>query len=117
MEYVRFLQEKSNRNSRLIIPPEVRRALGKEMIIIKGPGKSLRLYPLNEWQKLVEGQKNKRTQKNLAYYAKGVMPDRQGRILIPVEFQEYASLGKEVVITAEPNKDFVEIYSRGKVKH
>ncbi len=113
MKYIRFLGEKNSRNSRLVIPPKIRRRLGNKIIIIKGPGKSLRLYSLNEWQKLVKAQKSKQTRRKLDYCAREVMPDRQGRILISAELQEYASLGREVVIIAEPNKDFVEIHPKG----
>ena len=112
MEYVRSLLKKNSRNSRLVVPPEIRRRLGNEMLITRGPRKNLYLYSLDEWQRLVEGQKNHQVQRSLTSRCTEVTPDSQGRILISAEFQEYASLGTKVTIVSKPNKGFAEIYSQ-----
>jgi MraZ protein len=74
-------------------------------MIIPGPDSYLIVYPLSEWLKLEQKiaekpQFNKKIEEFIRLFmsAGQVCPiDKQGRILIPLPFREYAHLTKEIV--------------------
>ncbi len=113
MKVIRSIEKKNEKNSRLIIPPELRRMLGNKVVITKGSKKHLHLYPQAEWEQLVKKQKGRRSQRRMSSQSMEQEFDTQGRILIPNYLQEYASLRKRAVIITEDDK--VEIWSEEKV--
>lgn len=70
------------------------------------------LYPLNEWE-TIEGKlaalsdfdrQSRRAKQMMRGYATDCQLDGQGRILIPQELRDYASLDKQAVILGQGNK-------------
>ncbi|GIW66772.1 MAG: transcriptional regulator MraZ [Candidatus Parcubacteria bacterium] len=97
---------------RLMIPAKFRNRFGVEAIITRGLENCLFVFPRDEWEKVVDkilklplSQFNSRAFTRLmlagAYESQ---IDNQGRILIPENLRNYASLDKKVVI--------VGLYSR-----
>jgi MraZ protein len=101
---------------RLAIPAKFRRALGKNAVITRGLDNCLFVFTGAEWKKLADkisalplGQRDARgfARLMLAGAAEASM-DSLGRILIPDYLKNYASLGKQVVITGIANR--IEIW-------
>ncbi|GMA70442.1 transcriptional regulator MraZ [Leuconostoc litchii] len=112
-EYSHTLDTKS----RLIIPAKFRNQLGDQFIITKWMEKSLRAMPMSVWEKLQEqlnqlpiGKKDARAFRR--FVMAGALEaefDKQGRIVVPNNLREYASLEKSVVVTGVG--DSFEIWS------
>lgn len=91
---------------RLAIPSKLRRELGARMVITKGLDNCLWIFPLNQWNKLVDkltqlplGQRDTRGFNRLMLAgANEVRLDGLGRILIPDYLKKYAGLKKNVII-------------------
>ncbi|MFT8497846.1 division/cell wall cluster transcriptional repressor MraZ [Leuconostoc pseudomesenteroides] len=102
---------------RLIIPAKFRNQLGEKFIVTKWMEKSLRAMPLSVWEKL-ENQLNQLPtgKKDARSFRRFVMAgaleaefDKQGRIIVPSNLREYASLEKDVIVTGVG--DSFEIWS------
>ena len=87
-------------------------AEGHLVLTLNPLDRSLWLYPLPEWE-LIESKlaalsefdrQGRRAKQMMRGYAADCQMDGQGRILIPQELREYASLGKQVVILGQGNK-------------
>jgi len=117
-EYTYSIDEKK----RLAIPVKFRKNLGKIAILTKGLDECLFLYPLREWEKLVEKLKKlPLSQADARGFVRlmlsGAMEitiDKSGRILIPDYLKEYAKLKKRVVLTGVLNR--IEIWDEEKWK-
>ncbi len=91
---------------RLALPTKFRDDLVKGAVVTRGLDSSLFLLPLEEWGKLADkiaglplGQANSRAFSRLMLAgAMDVMPDKQGRFVVPEYLREYAGLSKKVVI-------------------
>lgn len=102
-EYVHTIDEKG----RLAVPARFRAGLAAGLVITRGLDRCLAIYPLEEWKRLAEQvsalpmtDRRARAFRRLVFAnASDVIPDRQGRILIPPRLREYAGLDGEVVIT------------------
>ena len=107
---------------RLAIPSKLRREIGARMVITRGLDNCLFVFPLNQWNKLVEklsqlplGQKDSRGFVRLMLAgASEVEIDKLGRILIPDYLKTYAGLKKNVVIVGVYNR--LEIWDETKWK-
>lgn len=105
---------------RLAIPAKMRRELGAKAVITRGLDNCLFIFPLKEWQKLVEklsnlpiGQKNTRSFIRLVLAgASEVDLDSLGRILIPDYLKIYAQLKKNVIIAGVYNR--LEVWDKAK---
>ncbi|MFZ5559344.1 MAG: division/cell wall cluster transcriptional repressor MraZ [Patescibacteria group bacterium] len=103
---------------RLAIPAKMRRELGAKAVITRGLDNCLFIFPLKEWQKLVEklsnlpiGQKNTRSFIRLVLAgASEADLDSLGRILIPDYLKDYAQLKKNVIIAGVYNR--LEIWDK-----
>lgn len=97
---------------RLAIPSKLRRELGAKAVITKGLDNCLWIFPLNQWNKLVEklsqlplGQRDTRGFSRLMLAgASEAGLDRLGRILIPDYLKQYAGLKKNVIIAGVFNR-------------
>jgi MraZ protein len=102
---------------RLAVPSRYRERLfcladGNLILTLNPLDRSLWLYPLPEWEliesKLAElsdfDRQGRRAKQMMRGYATDCQLDNQGRILIPQELREYASLGKHAVILGQGNK-------------
>jgi len=107
---------------RLAIPSKLRREIGTKMVITRGLDNCLFVFPLNQWNKLVEklsqlplGQKDSRGFVRLMLAgASEVEIDKLGRILIPDYLKSYGGLKKNVVIVGVYNR--LEIWDEAKWK-
>lgn len=107
-EYTHTIDEKK----RLAIPSKLRKELGAKAVITRGLDNCLFVFPLKEWQKLVEklsnlpiGQKDTRGFSRLMLSgASEVDLDTLGRVLVPDYLKKYAQLKKNVVIAGVYNR-------------
>ncbi len=115
-EYTHIIDAKK----RLAIPSKLRKELGLKVVITRGLDNCLFVFPLKDWQKLVEklsnlplGQKDTRGFSRLMLAgASEVVLDSLGRILIPDYLKNYAQLKKNVVIAGVYNR--LEIWDEAK---
>lgn len=85
---------------RIIIPSRYREALGEEVIVTRSLDPCITLYPMDMWMELVQkvnalpmtSTPGRALRRLLFADAANVMPDRQGRILLPERLREYAGL-------------------------
>ena len=112
---------------RLAVPARYREELdsrcdSKVVLTIHPKDRCLWLYPEDEWE-LVEAKvsklpplkrENQMLQRLLLGHASPQELDGQGRMLIPAELREYASLGKKVTFMGQGRK--IEVWDEVKFK-
>lgn len=104
--------------SRIIIPSKFRSELGDSFIITCGFEKCLVIYPVHRWiqytekiSKLPSTDRDVRAFTRLIYSkAQEVSLDKMGRIVIPQNLKNYASIEKEAFING--NYDTIEIWAK-----
>lgn len=96
---------------RITIPARHREALGAVCILMKGSLGNLTLYPLAKWEEMVRAinerpleEQNELRDCVFAVSAE-VVPDSQGRIILPASHISYAGINSDVVIIGS---DFYE---------
>ena len=102
-EFVHSIDEKG----RLTIPAKFRPELERGLVVTRGLDRCLVIYSLGEWGRMAERvaappltDPRARTLRRLFFSsACDVVPDGQGRVVIPARLREYAGLGNEVIIT------------------
>lgn len=111
-----------DRKGRLIIPSKFREALREHYIerffITRGLDKCLFMFAEDEWKvqeqkfKAMSFTKQEARRFNRLYFSGAceMIPDKQGRILIPSYLKEYAGIKKEVYIIGVSNR--IEIWSQ-----
>lgn len=105
---------------RIAIPAKMRESLGKKAVITTGFDNCLVIYPIKEWQKLMEKLDNLPSGKVDARGLSRIMLsgavdvelDKLGRILVPDYLKKYASLKKNVAILGLSNR--IEIWDEKK---
>ena len=103
---------------RLIVPAKFREILGDNFIVTKGLDGCLFVYPNDEWTRFEEKLKslpltNKNARQFTRFFLAGAAAcevDKQGRILLPQDLREFASLEKDVVLVGVASR--IEIWSR-----
>jgi MraZ protein len=111
-----------DRKGRLIIPSKFREALkeayAETLYITRGLDKCLFIFTEEEW-KIQESRfrsmpftKSEHRKFNRIIFsgAQDIVPDKQGRILLPSYLKEYASVKKEVFFIGVSNR--IEIWSK-----
>ena len=100
-EYHYAIDEKG----RLTIPSKLRFDLGEQFIITRGFDNCLFLYPMNEWNQILEKYKtlpNTQNARNfMRFFLSGATIcelDKQGRVNISTSLIHYANLKKDCVI-------------------
>lgn len=99
-EYQHSLDQKGRVN----FPAKLREDLGESFIVTKGLDNCLFVYSVDEWKNLENRirelplSKARTLQRFLFAGAVEVSADKQGRIVIPANLREYASLTKDVMI-------------------
>jgi len=104
--------------NRMIVPSKHRDQLGGRCILTKGMDSCLYIYPLGEWEKVVEKVSAlPQTDKNVRKYIRDVFAnaeeceiDKQGRILIPAELKKRVFIDKELVTMGAMSR--IEIWSK-----
>lgn len=103
---------------RVAVPARFRDDLGALFYITKGLDNCLFVLPQDEWSRLVEKiktmpiSKARGLQRFFFSGAAEVVPDKQGRILIPQQLREHAELDKEVTFIGTSSR--VEIWNSKK---
>jgi len=103
---------------RVFMPVKFREKLGEKFVVTKGLDNCLFVYPNEEWQNLERKLRtlpltSKEARAFIRFFFAGAAEceaDKQGRILIPSNLREYASLVKEVAIIGVSTR--VEIWNR-----
>lgn len=102
---------------RLTLPARFREALASGVVITKGIGDYLDLYPLAAFEALSERIKERlpQAERDLLRYlfanASNDVPDRQGRILVPQMLREHAHLALEDEVLIAGVHDHLEIWN------
>jgi len=111
-----------DRKGRLIVPSKFREALKEHYIerffITRGLDKCLFMFAEDEWKtqeqkfKSMSFTKSEARRFNRMYFSGAceMVPDKQGRILIPSYLKEYANIKRDVYIIGVSNR--IEIWSR-----
>jgi len=102
---------------RITLPAKFRAELAQGVVITRGLDRCLFLFPMDQWVPLAErisalplGKPSARALRRLLFSgASDVVPDRQGRILIPAYLREYANINGQVVITGL--NTYIEVWS------
>ncbi len=116
---------------RIILPRDFRKDFEAGLIVTKGLDNCLLLYPMKEWEKLVRrieempsGSESTRRFTRLFFAnAQHLLPDAQGRVLIPPRLREMVGIDKEIIFVGLSNKAEVwdpekwAAYSRESEKH
>jgi len=105
---------------RVIIPSKFREELGEKFIITKGFDGCLFAYSPDEWANLETKLRalpfsNKDARDFVRFFFAGASEcevDKQGRILIPQNLREYASLDKDVYVVGVSTR--VEIWEKSR---
>lgn len=112
-EFIHILDSKG----RLTIPAKFRADLDEGLVVTRGIDRCLVVFPIDEWRQLagqVSGlqmtdRRARAFQRLLFANASDLLPDKQGRILIPPRLREYAKLDGEVVVAGINTR--VEVWS------
>ena len=113
-EYLHTIDQKN----RLSVPSKFRKELGKVMVVSKGLDKCLFLYPIEVWKKLAEKlatelpwgkAENRSFMRNMIAGAADIDIDALGRILLPDNLKQFASLEKDAMVVGLYNR--VEIWN------
>ena len=102
---------------RLAIPARFREALGAEIVITRGIDRCLSLYPMETWIPLAEkvsslsiSDPDARNFRRMVFAEAAYLDvDRQGRILLPGDLRQYASIDREANVVGVHSH--IEIWS------
>lgn len=111
-------QHNIDNKGRVIIPAKFRDELGETFVITRGLDKSLFVYPMSEWKQVEQKLKTlpftrSDARKFTRFFFSGAIEceiDKQGRVSLPNQLRDYASLIKECVFIGVSNR--VEIWSK-----
>ncbi len=109
---------KLDEKGRLILPAKFRDELAGGVVITKGQERCLYVFPMPEFQRISEELRSApMTHKAARAYSRvffasahDEVPDRQGRVTIPVLLREYAGLDRELVVIGASTR--VEIWDK-----
>jgi MraZ protein len=112
-EFIHILDSKG----RLTIPAKFRAGLDTGLVMTRGIDRCLAVFPMAEWEQLAEqvsdlpmtDRRARDFRRLLFANASDVVPDKQGRVLIPPRLREYANLDGEVVVTGL--NTYIEVWS------
>lgn len=102
---------------RLTLPARFRELLASGVVITKGVGDYLDLYPAAAFEELSRRMKKRipRSERDILRYffanACSDVPDRQGRILVPQMLREHAHLALEGEVLIAGVQDHLEIWN------
>lgn len=108
---------------RLALPARFRDKLSEGVVITRGFDPCLLVYPVEAWMPLAErvaslsiSDPDVRTLRRMLFAdAVDVQLDGQGRVLVPAELRQYASIDREAVVVGVHT--FMEIWSPSSWKH
>lgn len=101
-----YFERKLDEKRRLTIPPEIRHLFASGVVITRGFGPYLHLYPADVWKNLVEPRLDgdildeKIADLNVQFRTGKIeasIDDRQGRVTIEQHLLDYAGIDRELV--------------------
>ena len=102
--------------NRVFIPAKLREELGETFVVVKDlRERCLKIYSQAEWDKYIapiKNQERRLAEKVLRFLSSSmsqVVPDSQGRILIPKDLVQYAEIERDVVVVG--CYDYAEIWA------
>jgi MraZ protein len=109
---------KLDEKGRLILPAKFREGLATGVVITKGQERCLFAFPVAEFDRLANQLREiPVTHKAARAYSRvffasahDEVPDKQGRVTIPIHLREYAGLNKDCVVIGASTR--VEIWDR-----
>ena len=112
-EYTHTIDSKG----RITIPAKFRNLLAAGLVVTRGFDQNLMLFPLDGWQELAEriaqrplsDEDVRAFRRRVFSGAVDLVPDRQGRILLPPYLREFAKIDGDVVIAGMFN--YLELWS------
>jgi len=118
-EFVHTIDDKG----RLTIPARFRAELATGLVVTRGLDRCLAIYPMAEWEQLAERVKSlpmtdryARAFKRLVFAnASNLVPDKQGRVVIPPNLRDEIGLANEVVVTGLNN--YIEVWNPEEWQH
>lgn len=108
MAQVDYFERKLDDKRRLTIPVEVRQEFGSGVVVTRGFGKYLHLYPKNVWDRDVEAALNdgasildEKTADMNVQFRRGKteadLDEKQGRITLEQHLLDYADIDRDIV--------------------
>lgn len=105
---------------RLIIPSKYREQLGEKLVVTKGLDGCLYLYPMEEWEAILQKLKGLNLLKTqdrqfMRFFVAGATEcelDKQGRILLPVSLRNAAGIEKDVILAGMMER--IEIWDKAR---
>ena len=102
-EFIHTIDEKG----RLAVPARFRDDLEGGLVVTRGIDRCLAIYPMKAWKRLAKkvdalpmtDRRARAFRRRVFANASDLIPDKQGRVLIPPRLREYAGLDGEAVIT------------------
>ena len=102
---------------RLTIPAKFRAELATGLVITRGIDRCLAVFPTQEWEALAQkvsdlpmtDRRARIFKRRIFSAASDVVPDKQGRVLIPPRLREYANLEGEVLVAGV--NDYIEVWN------
>lgn len=113
-EFSRVIDSKG----RLTLPAKFREDVDAGFVVTRGIDRCLAIFPMSEWERLakqVSGlpmtDRHARAFRRLIFAnASDVVPDKQGRILVPPRLREYANFDGKVVVAGL--NTYIEVWNR-----
>lgn len=103
---------------RMSFPVKLREIIGERFVITRGLSGCLFAYSLEDFQKMSEAiravpmSKGLTMQRFFLSWASEVEADKQGRILVPQNLREFATLSKDIIVTGVANR--AEIWDKAR---
>ena len=102
---------------RLTVPAKFRGLVATGLVVTRGFDQNLMLYPMDEWEALaariaqrpLSDTDMRSFRRRVFSGAVDLVPDRQGRVIIPPYLREFAGIDKDVVIAGMFN--YLEVWS------
>ena len=112
-EYTHTIDSKG----RITIPAKFRNLLAGGLVVTRGFDQNLMLFPMDGWQEMAEriaqrplsDEDVRAFRRRVFSGAVDLVPDRQGRILLPPYLREFAKIDGDVVISGMFN--YLELWS------
>lgn len=116
--FIGEFQHSIDGKGRVIVPAKFRDGLGDTFVVTKGLDKCLFIFPMNQWTVMVDKLKalpvtDPNARAFVRFFFSGAAEcevDKQGRILLPANLRDYASLDKDVALVGVSTR--VEIWSK-----
>jgi MraZ protein len=113
-EYTHTIDDKG----RLTIPAKYRGDLASGLVVTRGLDRNLILYPMEAWLVLarkvsarpITDSSARSLRRRLFSGATDLIPDRQGRIVLPAMLREFAGLELESEATLVGQDNYIEIW-------